>query len=183
MCVYMGRGVLITDLISGALYPVLGRDDSHPRKQLVVEVGPDLFERRRQVHDLVGDPELVVELFDLRIASELVIGGDWSVRVHAVVHLVLVGAFEHLRPRADACLESYRQRLLHLLVQLVHPQMEVGILVQAEVVDGLLNLVQDFGYRDVVVGARFQRPDLDVDLLLEQQQVVHLERALKRRTI
>ena len=62
----------------------------------------------------------------------------------------------------------------HLDVQLVDPDRQVGVRVQVEVVHRLLDAVEDLGEGLVLEHAGVQRAHLQVDLLLDQQEVVHL---------
>ena len=62
----------------------------------------------------------------------------------------------------------------HILVELGDPLRQVGVLVQAEVVHGLLHLGQHLVEVSVRVLAGVERADLQVHLLLHLQQVIHL---------
>lgn len=59
-------------------------------------------------------------------------------------------------------------------VELVDPDGQVGVGVQIEVVNSLLHSVEDVREGLVVKHAGFQRPNLKIDLLLNQQEVIHL---------
>ncbi|CAN7979468.1 unnamed protein product, partial [Ixodes pacificus] len=67
-------------------------------------------------------------------------------------------------------IEREREKGADLLVQLADPQVEVGVLVQAQVVHCTLDLVQHVGKRRGAVGARLQRPHVHVNLLLYRHQ-------------
>ena len=62
----------------------------------------------------------------------------------------------------------------HLFVKLGDPLLQVGVLMQTEVIDGLLYLLQDLTEGGMVVLAGVQGLHLQIDVLLDGQQVVHL---------
>lgn len=63
----------------------------------------------------------------------------------------------------------------NLNVKFVDPDGKVGIGVEIEVIDGFLDSVEDVGECLVIKHAGFQRADLQVNFLLNQQKVIHLK--------
>lgn len=64
--------------------------------------------------------------------------------------------------------------MAHLDVQLVDPDGQVGVRVQVQVIDGLLDAVEDLGEHLMLVHAGFKRTHLQINLLLQQKKIIHL---------
>lgn len=65
----------------------------------------------------------------------------------------------------------------NLNVQLVDPNGQVGIGVQVQVINSLLDSVQDVRERLVVKHASLQRANFEIYFLFDQQEVIHLKTA------
>ena len=120
---------------------VLDGDDGLPGEQLLQHAVATVLDRRVEVHDLVGDPDVVHLPLDLRVAAGAV-GGGGRLGVHVLPSVLLLAlALQHTGPGADAGLQPAGQLLLHRLVELGDPGVQVAVGVQAQVVHGLLDLV------------------------------------------
>ena len=69
----------------------------------------------------------------------------------------------------------------NLNVKLVHPDGQVGIGVQIEVIHCLLDSVEDVREGLVVKHASIQRANLQIYFFLNQQEVIHLEKPYNRK--
>ena len=94
------------------LNSLLAGDDSLPGKQLLKDIAAAVFDAGVEVHDLVGDPDVVQHLPDVRLAAQLVGasaattgGGSGRLRVHRHVYVVLSFAVQGFGPCLDSSLE------------------------------------------------------------------------------
>lgn len=122
--------------------------------------------------------------------------------VHVHISLVLHLSPENLRPGFETRLQSHSEDALdlrrkrdhvwanttlrtdassllpsswtHLDVQFIDPDGQVGVWVQVQVVHSLLDAVEDLSEHLVLVHAGFKRANLQINLLLDQKQIIHL---------